>query len=309
LRNANSIVHNWRMYDWNDLKHFLAVARHGSTLAAAKALGVSQSTVHRRLGELESKLGQQLVIRHPTGYRLTETGQQMVADAARVEEAALALERRIAAGKMGLEGSVKVTCPEAVGIRLIQSPLIAMFQKQYPAVRVQFIMSDKLLDLAKGEADIAIRGTQPDDEALFGRKIADSLWGIYASPKYLLEHGHPKNIDQIGQHSLILFDIELGEHLNNRWLKTVAPNAPIGARCNSITGLISAAKSGAGLAALPIIVGDAERDLVRALGPIADLTTHFYLVTHRDLRRAPRVQSFFDFMIANLRTVRPLLGR
>lgn len=296
------------MYDWNDLKHFLAVARHGSTLAAAKALGVSQSTVHRRLGELESRLGQSLVIRHPTGYRLTESGQEMVAYAERVEEAAFAVERRIAAGKMSLEGSVKVTCPEAVGVRLVQSPLIAMFQQRYPGIRVQFVMSDKLLDLAKGEADIAIRGAQPHDEALFGRKIANSLWALYVSTKYLRQHGHPKTVEQIGQHAVILFDVELGEHVNNRWLKTVAPNARVGARCNSITGLVAAAKSGAGLAALPMIIGEAESDLVRALGPVPDLTTHFYLVMHRDLRRAPRVQAFYDFMIANMRTVRPLLG-
>jgi DNA-binding transcriptional LysR family regulator len=308
LRNTNAKVHNSVMFDWNDLKHFLAVARHGSTLAAAKALGMSQSTVHRRLHELEAKLGQQLVIRRPTGYGLTETGEEMVAYATRVEEAALAIERRIAAAKMSLHGSIKLTCPEAVGIRLIRSPLVAMFQEQYPAASLEFLMSDRVLDIAKGEADIAIRGTQPDDENLFGRKIANSQWAIYASKKYVQKHGQPRTVGEIGEHTIILFDVELGEHLSNRWVRRVAPNAHVGARCNSIAGLVSAAKSGAGLATLPIIIGDSESDLIRTLGPVADLKTHFYLVAHRDLRNAPRVRAFFDFINANLRTVRSWLG-
>jgi DNA-binding transcriptional LysR family regulator len=308
LQNAEAKVHNLAMFDWNDLKHFLAVARHGSTLAAAKALGVNQSTVHRRLQELEAKLGQQLVIRRQTGYALTETGAEMVAYAARVEEAALAIERRIAAAKMSLQGPIILTCPEAVGIRLIRSPLVAMFEQQYPDASLEFVMSDRLLDLSKGEADIAIRGTEPDDESLFARKIADSRWAIYASRKYLQKHGQPRSVTEIGEHALILFDVELAEHLSNRWLRTVAPNAGVGARCNSISGLLSAAKSGAGLATLPIMIGDGEAELIRVLGPIADLTTPFYLVGHRDLRHAPRIRAFIDFMVANLRTVRPLLG-
>ena len=84
------------MFDWNDLRHFLAVARYGSTLAAAKALNVNQSTVHRRLDELEKRLGRQLVVRQPTGYRLTELGQDMLTYVERVEEAVQSFERRLA---------------------------------------------------------------------------------------------------------------------------------------------------------------------------------------------------------------------
>ena len=296
------------MFDWNDLKHFLAVARHGSTLAAAKTLKLSQSTVHRRITELESRLGRQLVTRSPTGYRLTELGEEMVAYAARVEEAVLAFERRVAATQMGLEGSVKITCPEAVGIRLMRSSLIAKFHDRHPNLHLEFVMSDKLLDLAKGEADVAIRAAEPTDENLFGRRIADTPWGIYASHAYLLRHSRPNSMAEIDRHAVILFDVELGQHLSNQWFRSVAPNARVGARCNSITASISAAKSDVGLATLPIVVGDAEGDLVRIFGPIPQLTTHFYLLMHRDLRSAPRVRTFFEFMIENLPTVRPLLS-
>jgi DNA-binding transcriptional LysR family regulator len=139
------------MFDWNDLRHFLAVARFGSTLAAAKALNVNQSTVHRRLDELEKRLGRQLVVHQPTGYKLTELGQDMVTYAERVEEAVQAFERRLAASDTGITGSVRVTCPEAIGVRLLHSPFVAKFNERYPDLRVEFIISDKLLDLAKAK--------------------------------------------------------------------------------------------------------------------------------------------------------------
>src|SRR6476620_7303982 len=106
------------MLDWNDVRHFLAVARHGSTLAAAKALGVNQSTVHRRLCELERRLGRRLVDRHPTGYRLTEVGKDLRALAERMETAAQDFERRAASSDADLIGTVRVTCPETVGYRI-----------------------------------------------------------------------------------------------------------------------------------------------------------------------------------------------
>jgi DNA-binding transcriptional LysR family regulator len=297
------------MFDWNDLKYFLAVARHGSTLRASKALKVSQSTVHRRLDELETRIGHRLTTHAPSGYKLTELGADMVVYAAQVEEAVLAFERRLTTSQKNPEGSVRITCPEAVGIRLMASSLAATFNDQFPKLQLEFIISDKLLDLAKGEADLAIRGTEPTDESLFGRKIADSHWAIYASRAYLERHGKPNDVSELNRHSIILFDVELGQHLSNQWLKAIAPNARVGARCNSINASVSAAKSGVGLAALPVIVGDGDINLMRVLGPLPELTTPFYLMMHRDLRHSPRVKSCFDFIVENLAKVRPLLGQ
>ncbi|MGH6790224.1 MAG: LysR family transcriptional regulator [Pseudolabrys sp.] len=292
------------MFDWNDLRHFLAVARHGSTLAAAKTLGVSQSTVHRRMDELERQIGRQLVTRNPTGYKLTELGQDLVTYAVRIEEAALAFERRISATERSLAGSVRVTCPEPVAIRLMRSKLLAKFSERFPGLQVEFVMSDKLLDLGKGEADVALRAAEPDNDALFGRKIADVPWAIYASNDYVTQHGTVKDTADIGNHALVLFDVEIKEHFTNRWLQAVAPRARIAARCNSVAALISAIKSGAGVGALPIVVGDNDAELARLLGPLADLTTHFYLLIHEDMKTTPRVRAFFDFIIDELQDVR-----
>jgi DNA-binding transcriptional LysR family regulator len=293
------------MFDWDDLRYFLAVARHGSTLAAAKALKVNQSTVHRRLDELERRLGRQLVMRQPTGYKLTELGQDMVTYAQRVEETVHSFERRLAATDTSLAGSVKLTCPVAIGVRLLHSPFIKKFGERYPNLRVEFVINDKLLDLAKGEADIAIRATAPFDEALFGRKIAETPWAIYASASYIERAGTITDVADIARHSVALYDIE--QHVTKAWLQSVAPEARVAARCDSMTSLRSAAKSGVGLAALPMAVGDSDPDLVRVLGPIRGLTTNFYLLMHADMKTTPRVRALFDFFIEELDIVRPML--
>ena len=152
------------MLDWNDLRHFLAVAREGSTLAAARALRVNQSTVHRHLSALEKELGCKLVERHPTGYRLTELGKELRVHAERMEESAAALERHIAASEKGMTGPIRVTCSTAVGHRLMKSDLLDRFNARYPRLKIELIMTERLVDLSKGEADIAIRGGEPTDE-------------------------------------------------------------------------------------------------------------------------------------------------
>ena len=139
------------MFDWNDLKHFLAFARTGSMLAAAKALGVNQSTVQRRLTELENRLGQQLIERHRGGYRLTELGEQLRPDAECIEAAVAAFERHLASCQKELTGTLRVTCPTTVAHRLTRTPLIDAFQTQHPGLRIELVMSDHYLDLAGGQ--------------------------------------------------------------------------------------------------------------------------------------------------------------
>src|SRR5512133_2937100 len=100
------------MYDWNDLRYFLAVAQHNSTTAAGRALQVDQSTVQRRLAQFERRIGQPLVRRHPTGYRLTEFGAQLLPHARRVEQAMLALQQHVGDARREISGVVRMTCPE-----------------------------------------------------------------------------------------------------------------------------------------------------------------------------------------------------
>jgi DNA-binding transcriptional LysR family regulator len=307
LRKRAAKVHNWDMFDWNDLKHFLAVARHGSTLAAARALGVSQSTVQRRVVELERRIGRRLVKRHATGYRLTELGEQLRPHAERIEDAIAALERQLAASGTDLAGTIKLTCPEPLVYRIARSRLLDLFYARYPQLNIEFVMSDRYLDLSKGEADIAIRAGDMVDEALVGRKISDSPWAVYASRSYVERHGKPEAIEDLNRHSAIGFDGALSEHRAARWLSKVAPHAKIVARNNSIPGLVYAVRSGLGVAPLPMALVDSDIQLLRVLGPIPELATGWYLLTHPDLRYTPRVRALFDFIIERLDIVRPIL--
>lgn len=189
----------------------------------------------------------------------------------------------------------------------MESDLIRRFRAQHPGLRLEFVVSDRLLDLAGGEVDIAIRGHEPDRNDLFGRKLGETRWAIYAGAPYAERNGMPHDVTEIGDHPIYLFDVELTEHVTNTWLRSVAPNAQIGARCTSLTALAQAVRSGAGLAALPTIVGDREPGLIRVLGPLADLVTPFYILTHQDLKRTPRVRTFFDFIAGSAREVRSIL--
>ena len=295
------------MFDWNDLRYFLAVARHHSTLAAGRALKLSQSTVQRRLAELERRIGRQLVKRHPTGYRLTELGEEMLPYAERVEQAVLAFEQHLDAAKRDVLGVIRVTCPEPLVFRITQSSLLDRFHARYPGLRVEFVMSDKYLDLTKGEADVALRSGDTTDDELVGRKIADSLWAVYASRKYIERHGKPDRVEDLERHSLVGFDETMANHRAAKWLREVAPNAKIVARNNSVLGVVYAVKSGVGIAPLPTALGDAEEDLVRVLGPIPELTRIWRLLAHPDLRRTPRVSAFFDFITGEIEALKPIL--
>lgn len=295
------------MFEWSDLRYFLAVARHGSTLSAAKALGTSQSTVQRRLAELERGFGRELVKRHSNGYRLTEFGEQMLPYAKQVEQSVVAFEQHKATIEREEVGVIRVTCPEPIMYRITQSALLDRFHARHPGLRVEFVMSDKYLDLAKGDADVALRSGDTDDNVLVGRKIADSIWAVYASGKYIERRGRPERVEDLAAHAIIGLDESMANHRAAKWLRDVAPGAEIVARVNSVLGLVSAAKSGIGVAPMPIALGDAEADLARVLGPIPELARSWRLLTHPDLRKTPRVSAFFDFINDEIPSLRPIL--
>jgi DNA-binding transcriptional LysR family regulator len=168
-------------------------------------------------------------------------------------------------------------------------------------------MSDKYIDLAKGEADVALRSGDTDDGDLVGRKIGDSIWAVYASRAYIDRHGRPQKIEDLAQHALVGFDDTMAKHRIAQWLRKVAPDAPMAARSNSVLGLIYSVKAGLGVGPLPLPLGDADPDLVRVLEPVAELTRVWRLLTTRELRRTPRVSAFFDFIIEEIESLRPIL--
>jgi DNA-binding transcriptional LysR family regulator len=293
------------MLDWNDLRYFLAVAREGSTLAASKSLGVSQPTVQRRLAALEKQAGRSLVERHPTGYRLTDVGKSLVPFAARIEENVTELERHLTSSDQSLAGVIRVTCPEA-DIAHLLAPIFDRFHTKYPKLHLEFILTDRKLDLAKGEADIALRGGKPGDDVLVGRKIVDTPWALYASRDYVERRGKPERSEDLDRHAIIAYTGPMKSLRCVRWLHAAAPNAPTAAYSNSVLGALAAAKTGTGLALLPIHIANTEPDLLCALELPPEFTEPVTLMVHPDLRNTPRIRAFIDFFFSEIRAVRSL---
>jgi DNA-binding transcriptional LysR family regulator len=298
------------MFAWDDLKHFLAFAREGSILAAAKRQRVNQSTVQRRLAELEDRLGRSLIERHLGGYRLTEMGRELLPYAERIEEAVTAFERHLASCDSELTGAVRVTCTATVGDRLRRSPLFDAFHARFPGLRIELVLSDRFVDLSKREADIAIRsqGRELEDETLIGRKIAEGGWGLFASRSYIERHGRPRSPADLASHFTVRFDGAIENHSAARWLRANAPHAPVTASSESFAALVLAVKSGAVVAPLPFALGDAESELVCVIDDIPELVSHFYLLVHRDMQRQPRVRAFFDFVVSEIKVFRSVLS-
>ena len=294
------------MFDWNDLRYLLAIAREGSTLSAAKALGVSQPTVQRRLAALEERIGRKLVEHHPTGYRLTELGKALFPHAVDVERSVEAFQRQLMSAGEELTGTLRVTCPEGLASRLL-APVIEAFREKHPELRVDLIMTDRRLDLAKGEAEVALRIHEPGDDQLIARRIANSPWAIFASRSYIKRYGRPQRCEDLDQHAIIEFAGELADNHAARWLRSVAPKATIAIRGNSMLGVLAAVKSGAGLAPLPMLLGGSEDGLEPVLELIPEIDTKLYLVIHADLKRTPRVRAFCDFVAAEMARLRPLI--
>jgi DNA-binding transcriptional LysR family regulator len=294
-------------FAWDDLRYLLALARHGSTIAAGRALGVDPSTVHRRVAELQRRLGRALVHRESTGYRLTAFGARLVPHAERVEEAVRCVEQCLDESRREEIGTIRLTCPEPVVYRLTRAGFLDRFHAAHPELRVELVMSDRALDLVEGDADVALRSGDVDDDRLVGRKIADSLWALYASRAYVERHGAPRSVEEVERHPLIGFDASMPGHRAAQWFARVAPRATIVARADGVLGLVQSARSGVGVAALPTALGDAEADLVRVLGPIEELTRAWRLLTTPELRSTVRISAFFDFVRGELDALRPVL--
>jgi DNA-binding transcriptional LysR family regulator len=295
------------MFDWSDLRYLIAVSRSGSTLAAAKKLGVNQSTVHRRLVELERRVGLTLVKRQPTGYGLSELGAALIEEVLAVETAAASLERKIQALKLDLKGIIRLTCPEPTVARIVASGLLDRFHARYPDLMVEFVTSDRYLDLAGGEADVAFRSGEPVDDRLVGRKICDSIWAIYASKSYIQQYGQPATIGELAAHAMIGFEGIMKNHRVAAWLPVAVAEARIVSRVSSMLGAVSSVRAGVGIAPLPTTLGDCDDALVQVLPPVEELTRSWYLLTHPDLRRTPRIAAFVDCVLDDIPALRKAL--
>ena len=283
------------MFAWDDLRLALAIARGGNLATAAATLGVNHSTVFRRLNALESRLGSKLFERLASGYRATENGARLIEAAERMETEAFALDRELTGRDTRLSGQLRVTCSETVGLRILTGE-IARFRATHPGIGVELSVDNRMLDLSRREADVALRVMRPAQGELFGRKLSDLQWAIYASEDYLRERRAPRNLGDLERHCMIGW-VEAGPQIKAQmWLSRHVPCAAVGFRTNTLVNQWTAAREGLGIAILPMYLAAGTAGLIRLLDPLENLVTELWIITHRSLKDTARVRSFMEFV-------------
>lgn len=288
--------------DWDDLRYIRALGAAGTLAAAAEWLGVHHSTVFRRLGRIEAGLGVRLFDRHREGFSLTPAGEEVAATAERLGIEVDELERRLAGRDARPTGSVRMTTTDTL-LNGPLGPILARFRRACPGIRLEIVTGNPFLSLSRRDADVALRPTAAPPETLVGRRVADIATAIYGAKDYLEQA--PATDDLAGQ-AWIAPDDSLAHLPSARWLRTGLPAVKPVLRCNSLSGMLAAARGGAGLAALPCFMGDPEPGLVRVQEPIPALTVGLWLLTHRDLRRVARIRALLDCLHEDLTAERDL---
>ena len=286
--------------DWEDLKTFLAVARAGNLSAGARALGVSQTTMSRRLDGLHERLGVRLLTRTPTGFQLTHAGERILPRIERMEVEALTAERAISGEDERLGGLVRITSVETFAAHILTPALITLAGR-YPDIAIELITDVRPLSLARREADIAIRLAPFEQHEAVVRRIADMAFGLYAAPAYLEQHGTPDWIARGAGQRLITVQDSLASLPEPQWLRETLPAAETGLAANSRQVQVEACLLGLGLACLPRYLGD-RAGLVRLSPPVEPPRRGVWIGVHRDMRETPRVRVVLDALADEIRT-------
>ena len=282
--------------DWDDLRFVLEVTRTGAALTAARAMGVNQTTVIRRIARLEQRLGARLFERRPAGYAPTDLGREVSEIAARIEAEVAGLATALAARRRAVSGSVKLSAAESLANMLL-APLLQSFHRAYPEVRVELDASDQRVDVARGEADVALRaGSRPEGGGIVARRLPDNDWAVYCSRGYAQENGCPQHARDMAGHAILALDGRMAQVPAARWLRELVEEGAIRFRSNSLTNMVSNLRAGLGLGTLPCIIGDAEPDLVRCFPPPPELRSEMWLVVRAEVKSAPHVRVLADFL-------------
>jgi len=284
------------MMDWNDLRYLLAVSRTGTTLAASRELGVSQSTVARRISALETALGLSLFERRQSGYVLTGDGLEILSAAEAAGAAVNDFISKAAARKRGLFGTVRLTTNELFATVLLINAL-RDFPTAYPGLRLEVITTDMSLDLASGQADVALRaGRPPSQPDLVGRRIGKDTWSVYCSRDYASAHGSPASEDDLGAHHVIGIDHGSFAGPIADWSRAHVPASAIKLRQSSVNALYTSIKRGLGVSLMSDFVAAGDPEMVRCFTPKIEHDYEIWLLTHERLRNAPHVRAVLDFL-------------
>lgn len=291
------------MLQWDDLRYFLAVHRHGTHAAAGRALRVAPTTIGRRLAALEEALGVKLFQRTPGGLVLGESGQRLRAHAERVEAEVLASERELSGADRRVSGSVRLTAGDGISTHLL-APRLAELQQAHPELRVELRADNLAVDLSRREADVALRLFRPREQSLIARRLAAFTFGVYGSDAYFARRGRPSGMKDAARHDWLGPEAAQEGTPPGQWLRRHIPAARILLRSSATTVLMSACAAGQGLAVFPELLAASDARLVPVLPRAALPTRELWAVTHQDLRHSARVAAVMDWL-ARLFPARP----
>lgn len=275
------------MFDWENMRYLLAVAKAGTLSGAARELGVDHATVGRRVAALETEMQTPLVERLPRSCRLTAAGVLVVEQARRMESAAFDIARQVKSQQVSLNGRVTLSASPVLATHFI-APRLLDFRQKYPEIQLSISAQAHHISLSRGEADIAMRHVRPSEPSNVARRVGTMLFDLYASRTYSYlatpEHW-----------AFIAYEREFADMPQQQWLLEIADNRPIACELSDISGHLIAARSGVGVAGLPCFLGDVEPELVKLEHGKSSFSRDIWLVIHRDMKRSPIVRTVMNY--------------
>ena len=283
--------------DWEDVRFFVALARHGSLSGAARALTVNHATVARRLAALEQSLGAKLFKRRPTGYELTSAGRCALDAADAMESAATALSRL--EPETALTGLVRITAtPSLAEVFLI--PRLAALQQQHPALDLEIMAERRPVSLQRHQSDIALRLGRPERGELLARCVARVAYRFYAAPIWR------DRLKRDAAPSFIGFDEAGAQFPEALWLARKFGKARLAFRCNNQIGQVAAARAGCGIAMLPRFLAANDSDLIDLRLAEVPPARELWVLTRRDVQKTPRIRVVSDYLVDLVKRERSL---
>ena len=283
---------------WDDLRLVKAIAETRSLPAAATSIGINHSTAFRRLKQIEETLGVALFEKHRSGYTLTAAGEEIAALATRMDEDVAAVTRKLAGRDIAPSGELRVATNDSLLVNLL-TPLFAAFCKNYPEVRLDILIGNQSLNLAKRDADVAIRATDNPPENLTGRRAARIAWALYGRAADFPD-GIPVERSVLKAKNWVSIGEQLGALNVVKWIVANIPAERVAYKVNTVLGLAEAVEAGVGIGHLPCFIGDARPSLMRLSPPEPEFGSDLWLLTHPDLRHSARVRVFMDFLAAQI---------
>lgn len=284
---------------WDLYRSLLAVVREGSLSAAARHLGLTQPTLGRHIDALEATLGGALFTRHRNGLTPTDTALALVPHAESMEAAAAALVREASGKSLAPEGVVRITSSEVVGSEIVPR-IMTPFRESYPGIKLELATTDRVNNLLIREADIAIRMSRPDQEALVARRIGQVPIGLFAHRDYLARHGRPATLDDLERHAMIGYDKDETAYRAVKALGIKLRPELFALRTDNTTAQMAAAKAGLGIVGMQSLLAAEVTDLEQVLPEAFCFHLDMWLVMHEDLRSVRRVRLVYDYLAEHL---------